>query len=838
MKGKPNLGGVVEWSGVPDLVRLILRLLPAAGLFLRGSLYTAAAFLVAFSPQDPPQDPDAMIMESSHAVSGKSKDGKRNLTMLSGLVRIKSVDIDMKADRVLLWHSKEGAEEFDELYAEGEVRYKFPEGQLRADKLFYDRKTSRFALRNMRLQTRDKKTGQDRFITAEEAWESEKGTFQLRRATLSTCGYEDDHAGVDIAEATMKGLLPRPGASDFAIFPYDTWQLEAYENVPTIVGVPVGYLPYFSYTKGEEPILRELKVGRSTRFGVFVESALGIDITHEEFDTINPAGPSAPHLLPERWGEVLLELDYRTERGFATGLDVNFESDDYAGFLDTYWLVNDAGPNPDVPFDRRFGSEGNRGRVKFFNRWDVDPNWRTELETSWLSDRDLLEEFFEKEFKRGKEQENTAYVRWLDENMGGFAQYRLRVNEFQSQLEYLPRARFVWTGQPLDLSIPGWFEDLTMSLSSEVGNLRTRRDDLLNLPEDRTWRWDSQGLFSLPTTISDVNLLPFAGGRVSFYEKNLDGDADARGVLTAGIHAKTQLHRVYALSYPELNFHGLRHIMKYGAGGASNLVASGGRTDFFPHDAVDAVHEFSEFFVEMEHRLETKVRNPLTGEEIFTFLRAAMALEMYPDGRRDTTFLNANSFQSPFYWLFVSPDADGTFRKRSTSNAHWSLELTPRDWISFSLAGEFDPSLLQEEFRYGAIRVFPFGRATEVPDLAPGLQPKDLLSIDLSNSYARGITNSYGLGIRFSPTEKWTLDARTNYDTKTAEFLRHSLTLERDYHDLVVRLAYLFDVTRDDHIIAFEVSPKALGSMLQSSDPFSHPGAGMNFNLSGQGTRK
>ena len=401
--------------------------------------------------------------------------------------------------------------------------------------------------------------------------------------------------------------------------------------------------------------------------------------------------------------------------------------------------------------------------------------------------------------------------RGLDGNMGAFAQGRVRINDFQTQTEYLPRASFFWTGQPIP--IEGWLDALTFNFQSELGNIRTRTNRKSDAPEDRTWRWDNLFIANLPIDVEDVTFLPFAGARLTAYERNLTGDGDVRGILTLGAQAKLQMHRLFDVHNDDINFHGLRHVMKFGAGMAGNVVANTPRGDFFPHDAVDAVHLFDEMFVEMEHRFETKVRYASGDDQIVTFARAKATAEFYPSGRRDTTFLNLNNFLSPFHWVPVSPAADGTFRERDFSNVHWEMEVTPLKHVSFRMAGEFDPALAQEEFRFTGLRVIPF-EAESDPDLAPALQPQPLLIFDLTNSYVRGVTNTYGFGVRVHPTEKWTFDARTSYDTRTEEFLNYSLFLERDIHDVILRLGYLRNVGRDENIFAVELVPKSLQSLL------------------------
>jgi hypothetical protein len=816
MKGKlPRGAGAVgarirsaaAWFGLRDLCDFARRSIEPVLLFLRGSLVSGAIFLLAFTPQE---EQDQIVISAEHTALAKARDG-RDLMVLTGNVRIEGPNLQIRADRVLLWRG-EGGLEFDELYAEGGVRSSFGRGeQLGADQLFYDRAADRLAAHNLNFRSHDARTGLDSFIRAEAMWEAERGVFRAKNVIVTNCGFAEPHADFFVEEAEIRGVSPREPRGAFEFFPYEAFRVTAAGATPRLEAVPFFYLPGFSYQKGEASFLRQVRLGRSSRFGPFVETTLGIDIPHSAFDAINPFGASAPELRDQKWGEALLELDYRVERGFGGGLDFNWESKHYGGFLDTYYLY-DHGANPDVGFDRRFTADGGRGRVRFFNRWELDPHWRLETEASWLSDRDLLEEFFEQEFKEGKEQETTAYLRWLDENRGGFLQGRIRVNDFQTQNEYLPRARFAWISETIPLNfLPG---AISFDLSSELANVRFRGADGAGLAEDRTWRWDTVARLNAAMRLADIGVMPFVGGRITLVERNVDEEADWRGILTAGVQARMQLHRVYDVDLDEWNLHGLRHVMNFGAGVTSNLVSTADAERFFPYDPTDAADQFGELYFEMAHRLETKVRGPGGVETTRTFLRASLAGEFYPDGARDTTFFNVTSFQSPFHWIVVPADAGGAFRVRDFSNLHWELLFTPMDVLSLGVRGEVDPESWEEQFRYVGLRIVPFGAPEAEPSADPAIVGPPLV-VTLQNAYARGQTNTYAANVRFSPVEKWTFEARAGYDTRTSEFRDYAFFLERDLHDFILRAGVVVNVARDDRIFAIELVPRGRRSELE-----------------------
>lgn len=754
----------------------------ACALLARGAALSLAFLLVAFGPPQDPQDQDVIVADQT--IVEKQPDG-RFRTIFLGHVTLKSAGKDVRADRVVGW-SKEESGGFDEMYAEGHVRFTRDQRQINADALYYDLLNERTALLGMEATGYNKKTGKPYYMRAAKAREIERGVFQADDIVLTTCEYAEPHSDVKIASGQIRGLQERPEHGGFEIFPYAGYQLEASDITPRILGVPYFYWPYYTYTKGEERPLKSVRAGNSGRFGTFVLTDWGFGISRGDVDAFGGADPEHEH---EPWGDVTVEGDWRQKRGFATGADLKYEWDDYSGLLDTYWLIDDAGPTSN-DFDRNFATDGHRGRVKFFHRHDFLENWRVEAELSWLSDRDLLQEFFDSEFKEGKEQETTLYARYLDANRGGYAQAKLRINDFLSQTEYLPRAGFAWIAEPIVTR--GRFGDVYITGAGELANIRTRFDERLNLDEDRTWRFDGRAEVDVPVEVDPVTYVPFIGARLSLYERDLSGDPAARVIATAGVRAKAQFSRVYDVDVPELGMHGLRHQMNFGGGLAANAYANTFRDQFYPHDEIDGAGRFSEMFFETQQRLETKVRAPDGTLAAREFLYASLGIEYYPGGAHDTRQRNPNNVMPPFNWITLFPDARGRYDDRTFSNLYYELAVTPSDTIGARFSGEIDPERGQEISRYGSVNVQPYAG----------------MDMAFTHASVRGVTNSYGVTGRFLVAEKWTVGGGFGYDTRRGDFITQSVFVERDYHDLILRAEFMKDFGRDEDVFLVTLVPK------------------------------
>jgi len=89
-------------------------------------------------------------------------------------------------------------------------------------------------------------------------------------------------------------------------------------------------------------------------------------------------------------------LDYFGRRGVGTGIDINYQTDDYFGRLLGY-IVRDHGTDDlgDDSFRRDLEPDKQtRGRLTFQHRHYLDDDWQLTTELSQLSDRRFLESYY------------------------------------------------------------------------------------------------------------------------------------------------------------------------------------------------------------------------------------------------------------------------------------------------------------------------------------------------------------------------------------------------------------------------------------------------------------
>jgi hypothetical protein len=728
----------------------------------------------------------------------------------SGNVTATGPDMTVRADRMIVWipneedgekPKKDRPEDQDkkrlsirQLYAEGNLLYQRRDPKtlkleiLRVERLYYDFEVRRGYFLDFRSQSNVKRARTDVTMRAAEARlvaDGKVGVIEGVDVVLSTCTFADPHYSVSFRSATAKWNLPeKPGPLDF----FPDWKtadpkFEVTSMSVQVWGIPVFFWPALTVSAAAFSAvpIKKVQGGRSSRFGLSVETDWGVKISKGLVDSLIPWGTNDPLDDDETFGEFNWEVDWRQTRGWAGGLDPSWKWRDSWGYLDTYYLRDD-GPDPDNDFDRRFLplESPDRGRARIFHRHEIGPTLRLELESSWLSDRNLLEEFFEKEFKEGKEQETVFYIRMLDGNLGGYFRQRNRILDFQTQLEYLPQARLVYLDQPV---LPDLLPGLTYSQELEGAHLRQRFDDALPLENPSTWRFDTLNTLVYALDLGIVTLSPFAEARFTAYENDIFGDPDERFIATCGARMGTEFSGVHDLTWDLVGLRRLRHIVQIEARYAAAIENDLSPSRLFPYDETDGRDNFRELALEMRNRFQTKV---IDGEAFrpHEFLEVGVRGEYYPNADRDTVGFNPNNFAHPFSPITLAPtDATKILRERKYSNVHWDVALrSTGNYFAATASGEYNPVDHQEEVREYGVTV----------------RPREDLALHLGQVFIFDVTNAFTFGARWNITEKWRVTADTQYDYKTNDFISRKGSIVRDFHDFQLEVVFEEDVGRDE----------------------------------------
>lgn len=713
-------------------------------------------------------------------------------------------DLKVRADHMILWVPKGGAATgFREFYAEGNINYRRGDAQLRAERLFYDAGSDRVFVLNLRGRGKDDRSGIQFQVQAERAREIAKGRFRVEGLSISTCEYGLPHFDVYMERGTLEGRQPRDPGNVHDLFPYDGWTFQGERISSRIWGVPLFHVPGFTVGSEQSGFpLRHLQVGESSRFGWYVLSRWGVRIPKGFIDKVTPWGNDDPGDDHERWGDISADVDWREIRGGAGGIRAKWQWAGYQGYLLSYYL-HDRGRS-DVEFDSKFEpvDGDDRGRVRLFHRHDLSPEWRYELELSYLSDKDLLEEFYPAEFKEDKEQETVAYLRWKQDHFAAFAMERHRLNQFQSQVEYMPRVEFQMFDQP---ALPGIWDRVLATTSAELVNQRFRFGSGIEGEDERSWRLDLLNELSLPIDLGFLQFAPYVSGRGTVWLTDLEDENETRWLFGGGGRIRTDLHGVGNFSIPAFGIHKVRHILQLETRFASNFHSSHEDTsDLFRYDEVDRLNRFDEVAFSIRNRFQTKLK---TGDkwETWEFLDLGVQIEYYPNRARDTTVFNENNFAPPFHWITLAPETPGggDFVERRWSNLHWDIRVNARNFFTLEGRGEYNLTSSREEAR----------------EFTLWTRPIPWLAVSVGQTFYREITDAYSLGVSWRPDEKWTLSAGGQYDNRTGEFTYQRAVVSCDFHEFILEGVFENDVGRDEQRFFVNFVPKLLGLTVSTYNP-------------------
>jgi lipopolysaccharide assembly outer membrane protein LptD (OstA) len=559
---------------------------------------------------------------------------------------------------------------------------------------------------------------------------------------------------------------------------------------------PVAYWPKYTYDTRTKPgVFRGVGWGGSDRLGTVVTT------------TWAPLNLGLFSGL-QRWSDLIVKADYYTMRGPAVGSEFTYERPSLEGTLETFYLKDKAerDKQPGTPLVKH----ENRGRVLWRHRQYPfgEKEWRVDAELSYLSDRSFLREFYEPEFKTGKEQETDLYVRRLRDNEGATLLLKKRINKFQTQTEAMPLLSYQRISQPL------WEDRLNFTSQSEVGYLDTKIDDELNVTDPTTFtrlqrttgnsvRFDSNNTIGWPFQLWIFKMKPFVGGRVTAYSKSLkdqgpnDGPAVGRLATLLGMDASTSFWRVYSLESKLLRIHRLRHIVtpEFRWEVAPTVTkdpddllqtVTGGPTNLLQYGLADGMDTYNSLVFGVRNRLQTQRGTPKTTVDL---LDLDLEVHLLPK-RNDTNKLVTHTVGN----------AEGFLIPKRDSFLQYDLRSQITDRISVvSERNEFN----LDKFTFDVLNFgINFKRTPE-------------WSHFVGFRHLNDISSTLILGTNLVLGEKWGLNFSEVYDFRSESVtgktssrnLATGVSLYRKAHDYTGIFTLNFDVANRNTSIKFDILP-------------------------------
>ena len=537
-------------------------------------------------------------------------------------------------------------------------------------------------------------------------------------------------------------------------------------------------LPRLSWDLKEHSVfLRRLAFGHSHKFGDEVRSTWNLYQLGEPL----VAHPRRLDSLDE-WSDLTLRLDYLEKRGLATGLDFDYLKPTYQGDFTSFYIRDRgedviSGPPP----------RDDRGRAEWWHRQHFGEALTLDIESAYLSDRGFLREYFEQEFKEAKDKETVAYLRHQRGVYQSTLLGRLRLNDFLTRTEYVPRVG-------LNLIGLSFLDDrLTLTSESQVANVRVRPDDATGFPSPRALRADSANELSLPLNISLLKVVPFAGLGYTFYDQTPAGGGDARFAGAAGVRASTQFWRTFEVQSEVLHLHGLRHIMRPEVGYLNYYSVNLEADELDQYDTVDGLWELEVLSLGLKQKLQTRRVVPEEeggGKETIDWLMLGASINHF--GRRPSAVTQEQLSQMQFtHGVKPLLYRGGGGRDFSDLKVDFKLRLAE------GLALVSDVEINVED-------------TSEVDILRAGVSVSRLpgLALYLGNHYLREIDSSnvvVDMDCVINP--RWSVGFMEQYDFSASKLIEAQVSLRRRFHCWTLELTYGRDEGEDNTMFGVSFVP-------------------------------
>ena len=734
------------------------------------------------------------------------------------------------ADSVVLWRRTlpDGTTN-DELYLEGNVVFAKDKRVIYANRMYYNVDRSQGTILNAEVLTPVPEYRGLVRLKADVVQQVDANQLQAYGAafTSSRLGVPRYWLQSSQMNLTRQPTQARDPQTDDLLFDPATGQpqigeeyfAESVANRVYVAGVPVFAWPRFT-TNLSDPSLYV------TEFSVNNDNIFGTQV-HAGVDLYKILGISSPP-RGTKWTGV---LDYLSERGTGYGTKFDYRRNGLLGIpgeaQGAYksWFINDEGL--DFLGRGRFNlvpEETNRGRVVGKHRQTVAPGFNIRAELGYISDRNFLEQFFEREYDTGKDA--TTGI-WVERNIGTQS-YNviadLQVNDFFTQTSWLPRFDQFTLGQPI-------FGDRAFFNShSQIGHGRIRVADTPTDPTDAAFfdplaaeadvngvRLATRQEINVPLQLGPTKVVPYALTDVTYWQEALDGNDLFRVGGQVGVRASLPMWRIDPTVQSELlNLNGLAHKVTFDMDAfyadASQDVNELALYDDLGDDAQEQFRrrfafstfgispgentplEFDERFYALRSGLQSNVTSP--SAEIFDDLsliklgvRQRLQTKRGAPGRERIIDLVNFDVEGIIY-----PDADRDNFGSTAGMVNYDFRYHIGDRVSLVSDGYFD-------FFSQGLRTVSFGASAQRPGVGNVYLGVRSIEGPISSNIITG-TGTYRL------SDKWGLKGGLQVDFGEVGTIGQRVGVVYIGESFLLEMAVNYDANRDNLGVRFNFEPR------------------------------
>lgn len=513
-------------------------------------------------------------------------------------------------------------------------------------------------------------------------------------------------------------------------------------NTAHVADTPMLWWPGYRVNLDRERAFpwRDLDFGSSSRFGTELVALWGGDFTPVLEEGLALFGYDG--LVDAEW-EATTALF--SKRGFFTELLLDYRTDNSRGHVLTSYIKDNA-EEDELGVDIE---DDTRGRIKVQHRTELDENRVVDVELSYISDRGFLREYYEDEARQGKVQESYVDYRDYRDDEVVSVLMRGRLNDFQTQVEYLPEIERRVAGRQASFQILG--HDAFVTSRDFVSHARLAPDeDDATLDSERNLRFGRRTRIDVPVDFGNGDRVDFFGTLdLTGFERSVDDGSTGRYAAGGGaVWARTYSSVDQGARNERWNIDGLRHVVEPYVGFDSVFGRNKEPDELIQIDDVETVDRFRTFTVGVRDRWQTH-----QGGRVRTVLDTDLQLAMFPNEERDNDGDTLGLFKIDTVW---QPGANIPFFENARTQWRADYDITNGrvDESDLRFKNRFDP-----DTRYEV-------RHTRVDRGAGGGRDVDFLTVAAQRPVAH----------------RWLGAAFVQYDIEESETSRSAIVLRQTAH--------------------------------------------------------
>ncbi|OQY98322.1 MAG: hypothetical protein B6D36_17720, partial [Planctomycetes bacterium UTPLA1] len=202
------------------------------------------------------------------------------------------------------------------VYLEGDVVLTRGLRMIRAPRLYYDFQNEQALILDAVTRAAEPSRGIPIYVRADEIRQLSSTQYEANKAQITTSEFHTPHVAIGADKVVLTDRTPRNAAGDIVGIEAGTYK--AYHTTLNLEGLPIAYWPFSRGDFSRDRMaFRSAKTGYNGDFGATFET---------RWYLFNLLGLETPEGY-----DATYKLDYFTDRGPATGIDMDYERDDYYG---------------------------------------------------------------------------------------------------------------------------------------------------------------------------------------------------------------------------------------------------------------------------------------------------------------------------------------------------------------------------------------------------------------------------------------------------------------------------------------------------------------------------